>query len=85
MKVILMSEQLHEYTLFALKNYLKVADLDELMPLRDLYMALREAQDLPTEPQSPVGTPFVDEEGVTVVPIQGPLKVEVDAETLIGG
>jgi hypothetical protein len=52
MKVILLNDQLHEYMLYMMQKYMGVANLEELEPLKDLFMATKNAQDLPIENMS---------------------------------
>ena len=88
-RVLLLEEPLYEYVLFMMKNYLGQADLEELAPLGDLHRALRDAQSLEDvlaklqQPRSPIGEPYEGEDGKTVVPIQGPVRVEMTEEQFV--
>jgi hypothetical protein len=84
MKAIFLEDELHEYALFMIHNYMKQADMEEIIPLKDLYVAFRDAPDplaMMQKQSSLVGEPF-DDNGTKVIPIQGPLSVEVTPEQL---
>lgn len=86
-RVMMMDEETQRYLEFLLKARLRqMEDLEELPYAHKLGLAIREIQNLP-EPGD-VGEPYVAEDGMTTIPIQGPLEVGVhgeDIEALVRG
>jgi hypothetical protein len=87
MKIIILEDKLYDYAMHMMKRYSRECmEPEELRPASILWEALLDAQDLPEpkkEKPAGVGEPFTAPDGATVVPIEGPLSVEVDEQAMM--
>lgn len=87
MRVMILDEETQEYLKFIFQTHVRNAiEPAELSIAASLWEKIQTIQILPPAPGT-VGEPYIAEDGVPTIPIQGPLSVEMSEEEFnkIGG